>query len=636
MVGKRNEDPRTVVQQRATGDDESAADEEDDARIGYALRVSLIVMAVMLGIGGAVAWGLLRKEPPEYDEPVAVALPTVRDSAAVQLPAIPFVDVTAAAGIDFTHCNGAYGEKLLPETMGGGCAFFDYDNDGDQDLLLVNSCPWSWHGGPGDASTAAATPSVLYRNDGSGRFEDVTAQADLTEPIYGMGCAVGDFDGDGWDDLFITAVGENVLLRNDQGRFVDVTETAGVAGAPDAWSTSACWCDVDGDGDLDLFVCNYVRWSREIDLGQDFRLVGVGRAYGPPTAFEGSVPYLYLNEGDGSFSDVSASAGIEIRNADTGVPVAKSLAVRPIDLDEDGRMDLVVANDTVRNFVFHNLGQAQFEEVGAAAGLAFDSGGNARGAMGIDAADFRNSDTLGIAIGNFANEMTALYIAQDSPLQFSDGAISTGLGPPTRLSLTFGLFFFDADLDGRPDLFAANGHLEQDINQVQVSQHYEQAPQLFWNAGTGRSSELVLLPPENCGDDFSLPLVGRGATYADIDADGDLDVLITAVGARARLLRNDQQTGHHWLRVALVGPEANHRGIGARILVRSGEGAQKRDIMPTRSYLAQVEPVATFGLGDSETVDEVTVSWPDGTRQTVEVPGVDQLLTVSYAPAAGP
>jgi hypothetical protein len=365
-------------------------------------------------------------------------------------------------------------------------------------------------------------------------------------------------------------------------------------------------------------------------LGQDFRLVGVGRAYGPPTAFEASLPYLYLNDGDGNFADVSAEAGIEVRNPDTGVPVGKSLAVRPIDLDTDGRIDFVVANDTVRNFVFHNRGDARFEEIGAVAGVAFDADGNARGAMGIDAGAFRNDDTIGVAIGNFANEMTAFYVAQDDPLQFLDAAISTGLGPPTRLSLTFGLFFFDADLDGRLDIFAANGHLEQDIHKVQASQQYEQAPQLFWNCGAGQSSQWMQLSAEQCGDEFCAPLVGRGASFADIDADGDLDVLITTVANRPRLLRNDQRTGNHWLRVRLRGDDKNHRGIGAHVSVHFGDQLQRREVMPTRSYLAQVEPTVTFGLGGATKVDRIEVEWPDGTRQAVQSPGIDLETVITH------
>jgi hypothetical protein len=417
--------------------------------------------------------------------------------------------------------------------------------------------------------------------------------------------------------VFISAVGSNRLFRNVGGRFVDVTSAAGVSGDETAWSTSCGWLDYDDDGRLDLFVCNYVQWSKEIDISQDFRLVGVGRAYGPPNTFQGTYPYLYRNCGDGTFRDVSGESGVQVANPVTGVPAAKSLGVAPLDLDADGWMDLVVANDTVQNFVFRNQQDGTFLEIGALAGVAFDAAGNARGAMGIDAAYFRNDESLGVAIGNFANEMTALYVAQEEPLRFVDTAIATGLGPETRLELTFGLFFFDYDLDGRLDLLTSNGHLEGEINKVQSSQYYAQPPELFWNAGPNKAAEFVPVRAAHCGEDLLRPLVGRGCAFADIDADGDLDVLLTEVGGPPRLLRNDQELGHRWLRFRLVGRDANRDAIGAWVEVRSGGEMLRRQVMPTRGYLSQSELPVTIGLGTRQAVDRVRIRWPNGQTQDV-------------------
>jgi len=617
MSERLSEDPTSP----AAGDQ---GEEQNDAIIGVALRVSLLVILVIAVVGGAIAWRLSRRPPPPVEVKTVVSLPQLRTRPPAEAPTVNFVDITVAAGIDFIHENGAYGDKLLPETMGGGGGFLDYDGDGDQDILLVNSTRWAWDPRP----PVEPTTMKLYRNDGGGRFDDVTSDAGLNVVCYGMGCACGDYDNDGDVDLFISAVGSDMLFRNDGGVFVDVTGEAGVAGDASAWGSSCAWVDYNNDGRLDLFVCNYVQWSKETDLSQDFQLTGVGRAYGPPTAFPGTFPYLYRNDGEGKFTDVSAAAGIQRKNPATGVPMAKSMGVAPIDLDHDGWMDLVVSNDTVQNFLFHNQRDGTFREIGGFSGIGFDASGNAKGAMGIDVSYFRNDQTLGIAIGNFANEMTSLYCAHEDPLQFVDAAISTGLGPATRLELTFGLFFFDYDLDGRLDLLAANGHLEDEINKVQASQQYEQPPQLFWNCGPGHETEFLKVGAEKCGPDFAKRMVGRGAAYADIDGDGDLDVLLLAVGGRPRLLRNDQQLGHHWLRVRLVGTRCNADAIGAWIEVAAGGQTYRRQVAPSRSYLSQCELPVTFGLGSRDAIERIVVNWPDGTSQTLRDVGVDQTLEI--------
>lgn len=609
--------------------DNSDEMERDDAVIGKALWGSLAALLVLAAVGGAAAYWHFRPREFKAAEAKPAILPERRTRAEVELPKLAFSDVTKASGITFVHENGAYGDKLLPETMGGGCAFFDYDNDGDQDLLLVNSTYWPGHEPAGQPAPASA----LYRNDGKGHFEDVTMVCGLGVTCYGMGAAVGDFDNDGWIDVFISAVGKNRLFHNREGRFTEITDEAGVGGASDAWSTGCGWFDYDNDGDLDLFVENYLHWSREIDLGLHCTLKGEGRAYCRPDAFEGTFPYLYRNDGAGKFADVSEAAGVQIRNPDTGVPLAKSLGLALVDLDVDGRIDMVVANDTVQNLLFRNRGDGGFEEVGTLSGVAFDSEGRARGAMGIDAARFRNDETLGLAIGNFANEMTAMYVSQGLPMQFADDAVATGIGPPSRLMLKFGVFFFDCDLDRRLDVFTANGHLEEDIQMVQESQRYEQPPHLYWNCGPAADSEFLLCPPESCGDDFSKPMVGRGAAYADIDGDGDLDVLVTTVHGAPRLLRNDQQLGRHWLRVKLIGKRSNRDAIGAWVDLRVASETLSQQVMPTRSYLSQVELPVTFGLGDADEIESLTIRWPDGSAQKVKPDGVDRMLTIEQSTA---
>ncbi|TWT73985.1 CRTAC1 family protein [Allorhodopirellula solitaria] len=625
MSSKRKANPsrehRDPTRHNAADHDEVDDELRDDAAISRALRGSFIALVCLAVVGAAVAYALSRPDaaPPVRESELATV--EVRELPSVEIPAVPFADITDEAGIDFVHNNGAVGDKLLPETMGGGVAFLDFDDDGDQDLLLVNSKDWSW-----DEPSERSNTSVLYRND-DGEFVDVTAGSGIDIPIYAMGAAVGDYDNDGRVDIFITAVGANHLFHNQgDGTFVDVSESAGVAGDEDRWSSSAGWFDYDNDGDLDLFVCNYVMWSREYDQSQGFQLVGGGRAYGRPQNFEGSFPYLYRNDGDGQFTDVSESSGVQVRNPATGVPLSKSLGLAICDFDNNGTLDLIVANDTVQNLLLRNDGDGHFTEIGALAGIAFDSSGAARGAMGIDVTSFRDRKAMAVAIGNFSNEMTALYVTKAGRMQFFDEAISTGLGPSTRLLLTFGLMYLDYDLDGRLDLFCANGHLEEDINRVQPSQHYEQPPQLFWNAGPEFGTEFLAVGEQQTGPDLLKPMVGRGATYADIDSDGDIDILITASGRKPRLLRNEQQLGHHWLRVKLVGDSerCNRDAIGAWVDVTVGDEVLSKQVMPTRSYLSQVELPLTFGLGDADAVQDVTVRWPDGESVSLGPLAVDQ------------
>ena len=598
-------------------------DVQNDAVIESALRKSLMLIIVILI---PVIIGLVVLNAKKDDEETVEIVPEAPEGRQVDeaiLPKLPMVDVTESSGVDFVHYAGKKGEKLLPETMGSGIAVLDYNGDGNQDLFFVNSTDWPWTDDP------VATTCRLYQGDGKLKFTDVSEEAGLDLSLYGMGAAVGDYDNDGDQDLFVTAVGANRLLRNDDGNFVDVTAESGVGGSEKSWSTSAGFFDYDNDGRLDLFVCNYVTWSRDLDLSQTFSIDGENRSYGPPNAFEGAFSYLYHNEGDGTFKDVSESAGIQMRNEETGVVLGKAMGLVPVDINRDGYLDLVVANDTVRNFLFENQRDGTFKETGRLAGIAYDlASGNARGAMGIDAAMFRADGTLAIGIGNFANEASALYMASPKRSTFVDAAMFTGFGPPTRLGLTFGLFFFDADLDGRLDIFGANGHLEEEIEKTQRTLRYAQPPQLFWNAGRDAQSELTLLDQDCTGESFCEPVVGRGATFADFDNDGDQDLVISVSDGPAKVFRNDQAAGHHYLRVRLKGTTCNRDAIGASVTVKAGDHSQTRVVMPTRSYLSQAELDLTFGLGTSDSVDSVSVAWPGGETQSVEVGGVDQLIEV--------
>ena len=579
--------------------------ERDEARIRQAFRRSLIAIAAVIVVGLLVLLGKSFNQPaPEPIEHRETTGPSSIKRDTLSTPDLVFTDISSSAGLDFSHVNGAYGERLLPETMGGGVAFLDFDNDGHQDIVLVNSNNWPWHATPGPSPR-----SRLYRNNGDGTFNDITLDAGFDARLYGMGIAVGDYNGDGYVDVFISAYGNNKLLRNIRGtHFEDVTADTGVAGANDAWSTSAAFFDFDHDEDLDLFVTNYVGWSREIDREVDYRLTGIGRAYGPPTDFSGTHNYLYRND-DGRFVDVTMAAGIAVTQVGSVLAVGKGLAVLPVDINNDGWLDLAVANDTVRNFLFVNQQDGSFLERGIDYGLAFDSAGLATGAMGIDAARNGDNGSLSLAIGNFANEMSSFYVLRKDEEVFSDNAIVAGIGADSRRALTFGLVFFDADLDGRLDLLATNGHVEPEINRVQASQQYRQAVQLFWNCPSNCARPFQLA--RNTGD-LGIARAGRGAAYADIDADGDLDLILTQVNGPVSLLRNDVATDNHWVRLELKSKSPNPDAIGATVTLLTPNGRQHRAVMPTRSYLSQVELPLTFGLGSTEEIQQAIVRWPDG------------------------
>lgn len=594
-------------------------EEQDDAVIGTALKWSAAVIVVLVL---AVIFFIISGKQEKQQKDILreqIAAPEKLNFQSKERPQVIFR--TYESGIDFMHENGAEGEKLLPETMGGGVAVFDYDNDGDEDILFVNGTSW-----PHSKNKSKAV-QALFRNDGKGRFKNVTKETGLNRRFYGMGVAVGDVDNDGDKDLFFSAVGKNHYFQNQGGRFKDITESVGLSGADNAWSTGCGFFDFDNDGDLDLFVCNYVTWNRDIDKKINFTINGRDRAYGPPTQYRGTFSCLYRNDG-GRFTDVSEKAGIRLLNPATGNPMGKALSVTFADLQQDGFLDILVANDTVQNFVLVNKGDGTFEDNGMFSGIAFDDNGMATGSMGMDTGFFDMGERMVVSIGNFANESTALYVqGQARSIMFSDMANQLGIGSPSRLKLSFGVFFFDYDLDGREDILQANGHLEEEINTVQASQHYRQSPQLFWNRGGQGAAQYVLAPEEQTGGLATL-LVGRGASYGDFDNDGDLDVVITQIKGKPLVLLNDQALSRHWIKFKLIGTKSNRDAIGAVVTVRAGGLIQKKQVMPTRSYLSQVPATLFFGLGTAEKIDSILVQWPGGEEKLYSLEGVDQTVTI--------
>ena len=521
--------------------------------------------------------------------------------------AVTFSDVTATAGIRFRHNSGAFGRKYLPETMGSGAAVFDVDADGWQDVFFVNGTRF-----PGRPE--AASYPALYRNNGNGTFTDITRAAGLIVEMYGMGAAAADYDNDGRTDLYVTALGTNRLFRNAGGsRFVDVTARAGV-GDP-GFSTSAAWFDYNRDGVLDLFVANYVEWSPQKDLF--CTLDGTLKSYCTPESYQGHSSTLYRGKGDGTFEDVTRTAGIYDPNG-------KALGVALIDYDNDGWMDLFVAHDTQPNRLYRNLGNGRFRDVGLMAGVAFSEAGAARAGMGVDAADYDGSGRQSLIVGNFSNEMMALYANEGTGL-FIDEAPASAIGRASLLTLTFGAFFFDYDLDGRMDIFAANGHVADDISRVQPNVKYAQPPHLFRNAGGRRFEDVT----RRGGADFGRPMVARGAAYADYDADGDLDVIVTTNNGPARLLRNDGGNRNRWIRVSVIGTRSNRNGIGTRVQAIVGDKPGASAYVKTgSSYCSQSEMPVTLGLESAPRVS-LRLTWPDGRVETVGPLETNRAVTVT-------
>jgi hypothetical protein len=506
---------------------------------------------------------------------------------------VRFTEVAAQAGIKFRHHNGAFGKKYLPETLGSGCAFLDYDNDGWLDVLLVNGMDWPGH-------TTERTTMKLYRNNRDGTFADVTAAAGLDVEMYGIGVAVGDYDNDGFPDVYITCYGPNHLFHNNgDGTFSDVTRRAGLGGYS-GLSTSASWFDYNHDGYLDLFVANYVKWSPETDIYCS--LDGKSKSYCTPEAYPGATCWLFRNRGDGTFEDVTGQAGLYD-------PTSKSLGLTVVDYDLDGWPDIFVANDTQPNKLYHNNRDGTFSETAVMAGVAFSEDGVARAGMGADAADYDNSGLPSLVVTNFSEQMIGLY-RNDGHGFFVDEAPASALGKSTRLTLGFGCFFFDADLDGRLDLLVANGHIDEAISRVESSIHYAEPPHLFHNEGGGRFRDVASL----VGGSFDAPKVARGCAYGDFDNDGDLDVLLTTNNGPAYLYRNDLAVNHS-IRFRTVGRESNRDGIGTKVRIWTPDGMRWLEVKSGSSYLSDSERSVTFGLGSRRAVDRVVLEWPSGRRQ---------------------
>jgi hypothetical protein len=540
----------------------------------------------------------------------AAGEPTV-PAAAPATSAITFKDITASAGIRFAHNNGAFGKKYLPETMGPGVAFIDYDNDGWPDIFLVNGMDWPGH-------VVKHTTPKLYHNNHDGTFTDVTHKAGLDVEMFGMGVAVGDYDNDGFDDLFVTAYGQSHLFHNNgNGTFTDVTVKAGLSGVSE-FSTSAAFVDYDRDGKLDLVVGNYVQWSIDGDLY--CTLDGKSKSYCTPESYKGTAVRLWHNQGDGTFADVTQKAGL-------GEPTSKTLGIAVLDYDQDGWPDLLLSNDTQPNKLYHNNGNGTFSEKAVVAGVAYAEDGVARAGMGVDAADYDHSGYPSLLITNFSNQMISLYHNEGKGL-FVDEAPRSDIGRASLLTLGFGCFFFDYDLDGWPDVLVANGHIDPDIQRVQTNVKYAMAPHLFHNDGHGKFSEATA----TMGAEFSKPAVARGAAYADVMNDGRLDLLIASNGGSAHLFRDvaaDGAAANRSLRMKLVGTKSNRDGIGATVKVTTGGETQTQMMRSGSSYLSASELVLTFGLGQKDVAGVIEIRWPSGQVEQLKNVAGGQTVTVT-------
>ena len=526
-------------------------------------------------------------------------------AVAVAGTSVQFVDVTQKAGIGFVHHNGATGKKLLPEAMGSGCAFIDLDGDGWPDILLINGKDW--------VPSGKHYFPALYRNNRNGTFTDITRDSGLDVEMYGMGVAVADYDNDGLPDVYITALEGDHLFHNEgHGHFRDVTASSGIRNAN--FGTSAAWFDFDRDGKADLIVANYVQWTPQTDVRCS--LDGNSKSYCTPESYKGESLRLYHNLGDGKFQDVTQKAGL-------GDPTSKSLGIVVFDYNGDHWPDLFVSNDTQPNKLYRNNKNGTFTEEGLQAGVAYGDDGKARGAMGADAADYDRSGKPHLLVGNFSKQMLALYHNDGGGL-FVDTAAPTVVGQASLSSLTWAAFFLDYDLDGYPDIFAANGHLEPDINRTQPDIFFKEAPLLFRNTGQRNFQNVS----RNVGPDFKHPVVARGAAFADFDHDGDPDILISTSGGPAILLRNDGGNANNWLNVKLIGTKSNRSGLDSLVRVESAGGKQSQTVHSGSSYCSQSDLGLIFGLKQDRVVTRLVVEWPSGKEQEFNNIPVNQFISI--------
>ncbi len=579
------------------------------------LTPTMAVVVAAVGTGTLLSCGeeppvaaIKKAEPEKYTKPFVPG-----DTKGKEPPKVAFADATPGSGLDFVHVTGAYGLKYLPETMGSGVALIDYDKDGLQDVFCVQGAEW-----PGHEKLTPAPTCKLFKNLGGLKFRDVSKETGLDLALLGMGAAVADYDGDGDSDLFVTALGPCRLMRNDSGHFTDVSDASGMktptwtdkeGRVHSTWSTGAAWLDYDCDGTLDLFICSYVHWSIENDVYET--LTGSTKAYTIPTKYDSDCCRLWRGKGDGTFEDVTAKAGIERTDS-------KSLGVSVADVNDDGRPDLAVSNDTQRNYLFVSQPGGGYLEQANDAGIAFDEVGRARAGMGIDCADLCNDGRLVISIGNFSGEPVSMYAQTNEKLFFVDRAGAMRVGPPTNLSLTFAIVFHDYDLDGCLDMLVCNGHIEPEISTKQKEWSYEEPTQLFWNRGDGTFADVSA----TSGEVLTHKVVARGAAVGDLDGDGDLDTVMTQNGRPAVLVRNDQALNHGWIRVRPKGSGKNRDAIGATItLVHDGK-TLRRDVRTGSSYLSQSDIAPTFGLGAAAGATTapvaIEVHWPSGKRERFE------------------
>jgi hypothetical protein len=528
------------------------------------------------------------------------AQPSKADPAVV----IPFVDVTAKAGIGFVHDSGATPEKFMVETFGSGVAWIDYDNDGFPDLYFVNG--------------AQGAANVLYHNDRDGTFSDVTQAAGVSasnsgKGVHKTGVAVGDYDNDGRLDLYVTAFGPNVLYRNNgDGTFSDVTSKTGTAGGAADWSTSAGFFDLDRDGDLDLYVTNYLDYTLADNPYCGVRREGY-RMYCNPTMFDGKADRLFRNNGDGTFSDVSREAGI-------ANPAGKGLGVTFCDFDRDADVDIYVANDLVRNFLYRNNGDGTFTDVAYGAGVGFDINGKPQAGMGVDCADFDDNGLPDLFVTNFADELNTLYQNHPGGV-FDDVSAKVGLGSGLR-PLGFGTKLFDVDNDGDLDIYVTNGHVIDNVRLYQPSSTYGQRDLLYENIG-GRFRDVS----DQSGPALRLERVGRGLAVADFDNDGRLDIVISNVGQPATLLRNEGARGN-WISIRAQGTKSNGFGLGVRVELEADGRKQVREINNVASYESSNDVRVHFGLAGATIVQRIELFWPSGMRQVMTDVRVNQIITV--------